>query len=752
MKKSKILPLVFSSLSLPIAMLPMSFISCNKNTPKPNPEPQKPNNPTNQKDKKLDEINNWLKNELNENLSIINGKEKEFHEAVKNENSFWYDRNSGKVITTKKGENPDWKNNKNYLLEFKGINIPKNYSAVNAKEPTWDNGQKLSSKLDYEIDKDNNIIFSYKAAIYDGTNKKHTISTEIGKTNLGKIIDENTLAKIEEMNQKANKETSFDYLDKANTYLKDADKEKIIKNIPDGYELATYKAIKNEEKEYYDITIIFKLKIKNSEITMLKNASYTIKGWKKTQEILDFENEAKNKINEQINKTKISILNEKAYQHIINHHTVNNFDGKPNFVVNGFDTNLYNVELINVKIEENNGKKIIKVSTKMSVKNNNDIFVEKEIQVEDEFTKGKNFHNLTKEQIKSYINEKLEKMVLYPKYSKDKTYIEKLNNGKITNNSFWIENIDHNLNNNFGSLTKEGDNYYVDIKTSILDWPDSPTITKKIKIDLTKLGIEILNEIRKNKGQDPLPDQFAPTSTIEEEVEPDLSLDKFIDTPEDVYTAKSAPQLNDFLSKINHLYAWDEEQYNIMKNNSDKKLIQVYKVSKEYIKKGNLYFYDNNASIRKDQTVYVFSKPEFVNNKLTIKITAIPLQDYNAGSIDLNKIASKRIEIKNDKWGKDLFDQYIKSLKLNEEINKLNLTYDFKDKGNLATKDVYQWTEEKIKENIIVNNLSSDYQIIKVKKSTKAPSNKKIIFFLYFKKDNIESSVPIKITISGFKE
>jgi hypothetical protein len=69
------------------------------------------------------------------------------------------------------------------------------------------------------------------------------------------------------------------------------------------------------------------------------------------------------------------------------------------------------------------------------------------------------------------------------------------------------------------------------------------------------LGINILNEIRRKKGQDSLPDEFAPSSTIDEEIEPDLSLDKFKDTPEDNYEAKKAPQLNKFLKNIEYLYA-----------------------------------------------------------------------------------------------------------------------------------------------------------------------------------------------------
>lgn len=756
MKKiHKKLPLVLASTTLPTIFAFMT-ISCKKTDPNEKPNaPQKPDenkpseNPSVEVDKKLKNINDWVINELNGNLSVIIGKEKEFQEAIKNENSFWYDRYTGKVIVTEKGSKPNWSSNKNFILEFKGINIPKNYQVVNVNEPTWDNGQKLSSKLDYEIDKDNNIIFKYKGAIYQGKDKKHTISTTIGSSNLGKIIDADTLAKMELMNEKANKETSFDYPNKAETYLKDANLDKIIKNIPEDYELATYKPVKNEDKDYYDVTIIFKLKIKGTDIVMSRNASYVIKGWKKTDEILNFEKVAKERIGEEISKIKVFILDEKAYQHVIKHKTINNFDNKPNFIINGYDTNLYNMELSNINITNISGKNQIKIMSKMSVKNNPDIFVEKEIIVESEYSKGKNFHNLNEDEIKAYISEQLAKTTIYPKYSKDRTYIEKLNNGKISNKSFWIESIDHNLNYNFGFLSKENNDYYIEVKASILNWLDSPFIIKKIKIDFSNLGIEILNEIRKNKGQDPLPDETAPTATINEEVEPDLSIDKFVDTPTDEHKSTSAPQLNNFLNKVAYLYAWDEDIYNAMAESPDKKLVQFYNVN-NHVRKSNIYFFDNIKSIRENQTIYVFSKPEYKDNLLTVKITAISLQDYNAGSFDQSRMASKRIEIKKDKWGKDIFDQYINSVKINEEIKKLNLTYDFKNKETLDSKEVSKWKSDKLKENLIINNLPVEYQIIKIGKSSKT-KNKTLTLFLYFKKGDIESIVSVKIMISNFK-
>gem|GEM_PF-6530467 len=81
-----------------------------------------------------------------------------------------------------------------------------------------------------------------------------------------------------------------------------------------------------------------------------------------------------------------------------------------------------------------------------------------------------------------------------------------------------------------------------------------------------------------------------------------------------------------------------------MKNNPDKKLVQLYRINKEnYTKKGNMYLFNAYKVMTEEQTVYVFSKPEFKDNKLRVKITAIPLQDYNAGTIDMEKIASKRV-------------------------------------------------------------------------------------------------------------
>ncbi|WP_029513720.1 hypothetical protein [Mycoplasmopsis primatum] len=520
-------------------------------------------------------------------------------------------------------------------------------------------------------------------------------------------------------------------------------------NGSEGYELATYKAVKNEDKDYYDVTIIFKLKIKGTDIVMNKNASYVIKGWKKTDEILNFEKAAKEKIGEEISKIKVFILDEKAYQHVIKHRTINNFNNKPNFIIDGYDVNLYNIELCGINIENISGKNQIKIMSKMSVKNNRDIFIEKEILVESEYSKGKNFHNLNENEIRAYISDQLSKTAIYPKYSKDRTYIEKLNNGKISNKSFWIESIDHNLNYNFGLLSRENNDYYVEVKASILNWLDSPFIMKKIKIDFSNLGIEILNEMRKNKGQDPLPDETAPIATINEEIEPDLSIDKFVDTPADEHKSTSAPQLNDFIKNITYLYAWDEDIYNAMVENADKKLVQFYKVN-NYVKKSNIYFFANIKSIRENQTIYVFSKPEYKDNLLTVKITAITIQDYNAGSFDQSRMSSKRIEIKNDKWGKDVFDQYIKSLKLNEEIKKLNLTYDFKNKETLDSKEVNNWEFDKLKENLIINDLPAEYQIIKIGKSSKT-KNKTLTLFLYFKKGDTESIVSVKIKISNFK-
>lgn len=187
-----------------------------------------------------------------------------------------------------------------------------------------------------------------------------------------------------------------------------------------------------------------------------------------------------------------------------------------------------------------------------------------------------------------------------------------------------------------------------------------------------------------------------------------------------------------------------------MKNNPDKKLVQLYRINKEnYTKKGNMYLFNAYKVMTEEQTVYVFSKPEFKDNKLTVKITAIPLQDYNVGTIDMEKIASKRVEVKNDKFGKDLYEQWHKSLKLNEEIKKLNLSYDFKDKDKLASKDINDWDFEKIKEHLIINNLTNNYKIWKINKP-KNQKSKNLTLYVYYKKDDFESIISFKIVIKGF--
>lgn len=738
-KTKRILSFISLSSFLPIAISTMA-VKCKQPKPtNPTPTPEAKN------EDKL--INKWLLDETNNNLSIVNGKEKEFYEAINKGSDFWYDYKTGKIIATEKGKNPDWKNNKNYLLEFKGINLKRNYQVVNEKNPTWDNGQKLSSKIDYEINENNEIIFKYKGAIFDNSStKKHIISTETAMTNLGKKISSDTIDKIVEMTKKTS-EVMFDYPDKENTYLKDADVKNITRKIPDGYELETYKAIKNLEKDYYDITIIYKLKIKDTNITMLKNASYTIKGFKKTQEIIDFENEAKEKLNTEISKVKVSILDEKAYQHIIKEKSITNFDNKLNFVTDGYNTELYNVSLSNVKLETHDGKTIVKVTAKLYAKNNKDIYLEKEITVENEYAKGKNFHNLTQTEIEQYLTEKLTQTTLYPKYSKDKTYIEKLQNGKISNKSFWINNIDHNLNYEFGYLSKDTNNdYYVDVTASIKGWIGSPSITKKVKIDLSTLGVNILNEIRRKKGQQEEADQFAPSSTIEDQTKPDLSLDKFKDTSKDKTISTHAPQLNKFLNKIDYLYTWDNELFNLLKENPSKKLLQFYTKNKEY----NLYFYDLNKSMEEQQTIYVFSKFVYKDGKLFAKITAMTVQDYNANEFNESKMASKIIEIKNDKLGKDLYQKYIDSLKFNKEIELLNLTYDYKDKGNITSGEANKLEQEKIISNLIIKNLPEGYNVYKIGRLKKQKEGK-LTLFLYFKKNDFESIVSIKITITGFK-
>lgn len=749
--KKKLFTLLGVTTSIVLLATPSLTISCKKNEKPEIKEPEKPKpEESTPSETPVDKINKYLDDELDNNLSIIDGKENDFYHAINNNYVFYSNFRDLKIMAVKPGEEINYKNG-NYVLEFKGLNKIDHYQLANDKESLQSNG-KISSKVNYFINEKNEIVFAYKAAIHDKNGKNHIISTKIGKTNLGKKLDNSILEQLETMNEKA-KEVTFTYPNIADVLLQDANFDLIQKNIPAGYELVKFKPVKNTEKEYYGITVIFKLKIANSDITMLKNASFTIKGFKKTQEIIDWEDEAKNKLNNAINDTKVFIQDEKAYQHIIAHQLINNFDNKPNFAIKEFDSSLFKCKLQNVKVINENNKNIIKVLVRMMMISNEDVYVEKEVQVQDTYNKGFNPHNLTEDQQVEYLKEELNKVILHPFYSKDKYYMEKLNNGKITYKSYWINAINYSLKYNFDVIKSDNDKRKVNVIVKFADWKDSPKFEKEIEIDFSKLGIDIQNEIRAKKGLDPVSDIQAPSSTIVEPALPDLSLKNFVDTDNDDEEVKAKDSsslfLNDKLAKIKHLYAWDQELYDIWKEANDEQIVaQYFSFDIPNLKlETNLYFWDGKLNSSEKGLVYVFSKPKLdKNNELTVKVTISSVNEYNAATLTKEKVASKRIVIKSDNFGSKILDSY----KLKYEIVNLKPKFDFKNKENITLEQMKSMTKDDIIKNITFTNLSNEYKLVDIYFNKKWLKNKTFSFQYVFEKNGIQQMWSDKTSISGF--
>ncbi|QSF13859.1 variable surface lipoprotein [Mycoplasma sp. Mirounga ES2805-ORL] len=394
-----------------IGIFPAVAISCGNETkkeekkdenkkedPKPQPKPGENESGTNITKKTVEQKLDDFAEELKSSMSIVKGKESQFYLAINENKDFYYDFTQHKLLAVENGKHPDWKStNKEYLIEFEGVNFPKYWQPTSAIKPTYtssDGSVKLSGKIDWKINEDNNIIFTFKAGIYKVNDNK--LSNKVVDVNLGKAKTSEYTKKLEEL-AKNEKLVSFDYPNKKDTLLSDANIDLIVKTIPDGYELVEYKAVKNEEVDYYDITIIFKLKLKGEDVMSIKNQQYTIKGFKKTQAILDNEAKAVKEIEKQFSTLKLKIIDEKAYQNLITKKTVLNFDNKPNFAVFDFDNKQYLPEISNVVIDNFT----IKATVKLVAKSNSDIFFEKEVTADSDYVKGVNPHSMDEQNQKN---------------------------------------------------------------------------------------------------------------------------------------------------------------------------------------------------------------------------------------------------------------------------------------------------------------------------------------------------------------
>lgn len=729
--------------SIATLALPMCAISCHNNGKQNDININK-----DQKDKENTNKENPVENKTNEAdkfgdeteglIQLINSNVKYFNEACSNikDYVFIYARNNKTIYAYKStnagGSQIDWKNlNEEYAIaKINDTNYSSNYQLANNQNPI--KNDKINNFLNVSVDADKNVILTYKTAIF-GNNI--VVSTKEFKVTLGKILDDQSLKKVELLNEKT-KEVSFDYKDKANTYVKDANLDLIIKNIPSGYSLSKYKAVINEETN--DITIIFKIKKDGTNIENEKNQSYVITGWKKTQAMIDKENEAINKLNEELNKVIVQYLDEKAYVFVQKNKAILNYENKPNFVVSGYDESLYSMKLSDLNVDKN------EIKVKLIVKNNESVKNSKVITISKEFKTGINPHSMTEDEQKTYLENSLKDNVIYPYYSKDKTYIERLETDKLNDKSYFIKTKNNSLEYVYSKLRKDGDKYFVNVEVSFKDWPESIKVNKDLEIDLSIKGLDIINEARIKRNQEPLQDQFAPSSTLDPEYKATFDLSKFVETPQDEYLT------NDLAAKI--------VQEKLIKSLKDKQLsLMNEEIAKEIIKQGDkfiaaqlydpkfkdkpeykLYAFVNAICFTEKQQFMVFSKPEIVDNKIiSIKVSFVSIQNANAN--DFSAVSSTRVKVSEVYNGEALFQKYLLTNALKNEV-----VLEVSNK-NLKPSEVK-------KEDIIIKQKPEGYnlEIVELKPYD---SKKKLTVYIVLKNaDGSKETFKFAKSITGFQK
>ncbi len=685
-------------------------------------------------------------------LSIISDKLDQFYKAIADKKDFYYDYKNNKMIAVEAGKRPNWQETNEYLIDVKIKDLANGLQIANAKEPTYESHGKIqvSGKIDYEINADGEIIFSYKIGFYNKGNPK--ISETIFTTNLGKPLSEEEqkeIAKLEE----AEKNTTFSYSgDISNTLLKDADLSKVVANVPEGFEIESKKMVPNDETGFYELTILFKLKSKKANVSSKKNKEFALKGWKKTPEKIVEEEQAKKIIEEETKNIKAYISNEAAYQDIIKRNAIAQENQTPNFVISGYDSSKFIATATEVKVEDVNGKKEITISYEIHAIVNKDIKVQKtDIQVETNYNKDViNPHNLSTEECKNFLTNAIKDEKICPFYSKDKTYIEKLNNLNLSNKSFFIEGKKlNNLIYNFGNIYKKDNKYYVEAELSFAYWPESPKVKIEKEIDLEKLGVNILNEGKNESNK--IQDIEAPTGTITEQFEPTLDLSKFTDSDSD--DANGGPAINlikkNTLSYINSLVCLNKDLYNQMVsgNFGSKKLLQHLKYdSTTFEAKSNVYFLPYNTFLPKEMYseyyAYVFSSPIYdqETKKLTIKISVVSTNDLNAGNTK-DQVASKRVEVVANEFLQGNITKYL----FTKSIFDLRLKGSNFDQTKPASEVTIEILKQKLEEHY------AGYVIENVEVDHSKSSEGKLLYKFSAKKDSFESFV-LSLTISKFKK
>ncbi|MDC8962390.1 hypothetical protein [Metamycoplasma hyosynoviae] len=696
------------------------------------------------RDKTFDSI------DASNSLEIISENASDFYEAIRQGNDFYFDRKAYKLVAVEKGKRPNWTEVQKYLVNVNIKDIASDLQLANHSEPLYA-GNKISGKIDYEI-KDKEIIFKYRVAFFNGGNPK--VSEKLYETNLGEILSQEQLEKLAKL-EEAESKTTFEYKGPKQleeTYLSEVKDEEISSKVPEGFEIAKQKIVRNSDVGFYELTILFKLKIKGTDIVSKKNKQFIITGWKKTPEKIAEEEKAKKEIEEQTKTIKVYISNEKAYQDIIARQKPIQENAQPNFVLNGY-SDLFHATVVEVKVEDEGGKKKITVTYEIWAKANQSIKIKKQnVSVETNYNNDLiNPHNLTEEEQKKHLEDAIKDVKIIPFYSKDKTYIQKLRNEHLTNKSFFIQGKKHyNLEYQYGNVVKNGEKFEVEVTMSFSYWSQSPKVKVKKEIDLSILGVDEVNKSKPDGNK--IQDIEAPSATINDFFEPTLDISKFKDSSEDESEGGAAIKIikQNTLDKLKELVCWSRDLYEQMISGEfgEKFLLQHLKYNKDtFEKENNIYFLqrkNNPKEFLLNNYAFIFSKPKYDNaiKELTIKVSVVSSNDLNVGNTE-EQVASKRIVVK-----RDIF--------LNENDNY---------KTVLFTEDVYQ--KSKFKKTEWDKTQSVDYytvEIIKSKLESKLPGyqienvsvdhsqkDKGYLTYEYTIKKDSFTSYPLKITVKDFK-
>ncbi|RMA79060.1 lipoprotein-associated protein [Metamycoplasma subdolum] len=504
---------------------------------------------------------------------------------------------------------------------------------------------------------------------------------------------------------KAAESVIFIYPNIKQTLLKDFKQEKIVKNVPYGYELSFFKAVVNPSLD--EVTILFKLKDSKTNKETAHNIERVLKGWKLSEEKLKEIEEAKKNLKTQMNNLTVIFASESAYQFATKNMAVDNA-GKPNFATQNLDSSKYSQKLLKVEKKSDGWY----VTVKLELSANPTVFLEEAKKVDmSNYLKSINPHGLDEVGQKAYLLSKLSTLKINPKYTKDLQNIKSLKTSKLSDKSYWLAPFDKSLRITFSKLRKDSENYFITATAAFEDWVGSPTQDKEIQIDLSKTGVEIYNETHPTS---PMQDQFNPTPTIDGEVEVDLTLpaDYKSTDADDTPDKFKFTQSNIDKWKLKNFWVSEETLKGFKDGTITKPLVQLFKLKDDKdgfpILAHNVYFLtDADKFFRDAQQVFILSDFKVVDGKDTIKITTVPVNDLKVSGATF---ASLRVNITAKKDFKEDVKKDVYSEKYNTFKGSLVVDYEGKDTINvndaLAGKDT-----SKIK----VTNLPTNWEVNEIK-------------------------------------